>query len=95
MTNNEALSVMEKYHSGMSVSSDDYMSAFNKAIIALKKQAPKKPILHTFVEDGEKYSYYTCGNICDMYCEVHKQDKFCRICGQAIDWSENSEGDEE
>ena len=55
-----------------------------KSIEALEKQIPKKPIeIDTYGE------YYKCP-ICNKYIvdNFGCGYKFCRECGQAIDWSE-------
>ena len=58
-----------------------------KAIDALEKQIPKKPILHHIYENGNDYSYYECPNRCTVFDLVNSNDKFCRKCGQSLDWS--------
>lgn len=63
--------------------------AIEIATSAVKKQIPKKPIKHEFLDDyGEKDYYYVCPNRCDTYCQVYTNDKFCHKCGQALDWSD-------
>lgn len=63
---------------------DDFV--INKAIAALEKQIPKKPIK---LEDG----YYYCEH-CGEYKSLmffggsKKRFAYCPICGQALDWSE-------
>lgn len=56
--------------------------AIEIATSAIKKQIPKKPIKHDFLDD-----YYVCPNSCEIYCQVYTYDKFCHKCGQALDWS--------
>lgn len=56
---------------------DDLIKANGMAILALEKQIPEKPI--------KIYSHYLCPN-----CRSIKTSDmpFCRMCGQAIDWSD-------
>lgn len=57
---------------------------FDMAIEALEKQIPKKPV-DVITKDNE----FIC-MICPA-CEqvaVEFNDKFCRLCGQALDWTE-------
>ena len=63
--------------------SDLFSEAFQKAIEALEKQTPKKPIWDSC--NGE----YHCSS-CDVIMDVEYYNKlnFCGDCGQAIDWSE-------
>ena len=69
-----------------------YIKDADKAIEALEKQIPKKPIRcceikqkgNIFIarDDDE---YLKCPN---CQCLIKKRYFFCRMCGQAIDWSE-------
>lgn len=56
---------------------DNLIEANGAAILALEKQIPKKPI--------KIYSHYLCPN-----CRSIKTScaPFCRMCGQALDWSD-------
>lgn len=58
------------------------------AILALEKQIPKKPPLHSFSESHDTYTYFKCPNLCDTCCEVKNNMHFCPKCGQALDWSD-------
>lgn len=58
------------------------------AILALEKQIPKKPLLYSFSESHDTYTYFKCPNLCDAYCEVKNNMHFCPKCGQALDWSD-------
>lgn len=52
------------------------LMALDKAIVALEKQIPKKPI--------KKMRDYICS-----YCShiVYRTENFCSNCGNGIDWS--------
>ena len=52
---------------------------FDRAIEALEKQLPKKPVL--------KRKAYGGIMVCPI-CEVSDYGKYCRHCGQKIKWSE-------
>ena len=54
---------------------------FDRAIEALEKQLPKKPIEHP-AKFAPMYECPSCGNI-----DVYGQTK-CDECGQSLDWSE-------
>lgn len=59
----------------------DYSIAFETAIEALEKQIPKKP--H---KNYEKLNVKWCE--CGCYLgELKNEQKYCKNCGQAIDWS--------
>lgn len=65
--------------------SADLVAAFEDAISALQRHLPKKPI-----EPQEDYGTFQCPNCKGLiYTEDEfKTHKFCLMCGQAIDWSE-------
>lgn len=52
---------------------------YNLAIEALEKQLPKKPVL--------KRKAYG-GIMVRPICEASDSGKYCRYCGQKLDWSE-------
>ena len=61
-----------------------YNSVKRKAIEALEKQIPKKPILDTIFPSGvEWYLCPTCN-----HNNIEKCDCYCHNCGQALDWSD-------
>lgn len=71
------------------------LDAIGTAISALEKQIPKKPD-RGYDENEFGVTYYPVCPYCRgelngeyTLCEVWF--KFCPLCGQAIDWSENSE----
>lgn len=52
---------------------------------ALKKQIPKKPIIHGYREGREVNTIsYTCP-ICNKHID---KDNYCKHCGNTLDWSE-------
>lgn len=66
-------------------------------ITALKKQIPKKPMFYDtkFRQRGQKYgefvtieNAYNCPN-CNCTVWGTDKDKYCKHCGQALDWSED------
>ena len=79
MTNAEAKAIMEAY----AVPVFPLLPAIERAIEALGKQIPKKPIWDKW--NGE-YHCGLCGVI--MEAEYYYKRNFCGNCGQAIDWSE-------
>lgn len=85
MTNEEAINTIEH---GCIYRDKRGSEALEIAIIALKKQIPKKPLLHSFSENHDTYTYFKCPNLCDTYCEVKNNMHFCPECGQALDWSD-------
>lgn len=62
----------------------DYDIAFEKAVVAIEKQIPKKPQYneHSF----NAYICKTCGGLVGIQ-KVFKQ-AYCKECGQAVDWSD-------
>ena len=63
---------------------NDVEEVLNLSIKALEKQIPKKPM-----EVSTEYNEFIC-MICPSCQEIAVEfdDRFCRRCGQAIDWSE-------
>lgn len=70
--------------------------AGDKAIKALKKQIPKKPIIYNqlcrnrygeqfLLDDYEANKCPICNN--DIISGITYRAKYCSNCGQAIDWS--------
>lgn len=55
------------------------ITALTGAIEALEKQLPKKPVL--------KRKAYGGIMVCPI-CEASDSGKYCRYCGQKLDWSE-------
>lgn len=58
------------------------IAALQIAISALKKQTQKA--IKNISDDGIERYFCDCGNI------MHRKQKYCDICGQALDWSENN-----
>ena len=57
--------------------------ALNMAIEALEKQVPKKVAANIY-DDGEVSHICLCG------AEVEENQAYCDVCGQMIDWSDES-----
>ena len=57
-----------------------YVIDRNAVISALEKQIPKRPFLLRFSANKT----FAC--ICNA--RIKKGDKYCRVCGQALDWSD-------
>ncbi len=66
-------------------------TALTIAIQALEKQIPKKP--KAYIERG-KYFDYECPKCGMTYGQTTWHGKFCPNCGQALDFSERSDTDE-
>ena len=57
-------------------------------IKALEKQIPKKPTIKHLEAVGEKpYIKLKCPNCHSRHSLGEVYDKYCKICGQKIDWS--------
>lgn len=70
---------------------NDLITANGKAIEALEKQIPKKPVIKVYYDEDEethkkyKWKFYVC-SVCGENIAL-KSYTHCH-CGQAIDWSE-------
>ena len=90
MTEQEAISCLKadkEYLTDMKICDGEEM---DMAINALEKQIQKKPIIHTNDKDR-----LACCPVCDSNVDWTYEGfwrkgnpKYCRECGQAIDWSE-------
>lgn len=65
----------------------EYVMALDKAISALEKQTPKKPVF-------KNKAFFNFSGYCCPSCNRHiksmndpLQPDYCRDCGQALDWS--------
>ena len=78
MTNEEARKTLKEIKpipiDGFKIIAD----AYDMAIEALEKQTPKKPYW--------EYGVWHCKS-CGL--DVFRDDSFCPICGQAIDWRDD------
>ena len=78
MTNEEARKMLKEIKpipiDGFKIIAD----AYDMAIEALEKQTPKKPYW--------EYGVWHCKS-CGL--DVFRDDFFCPICGQAIDWEDD------
>lgn len=90
MTEQEAISCLKadkEYLTDMKICDGEEM---DMAINALEKQIQKKPIIHTNDKDR-----LACCPVCDSNVDWTYEGfwrkgnpKYCRECGQAIDWSD-------
>ena len=95
MTHEEALILLRHYlcflvpgrASGKSKLEYTRFEAFCKAIEALEKQIPKKPIIRKTEDYFGNVKHTLCPN-CKETEFVFAQPCFCHHCGQAIDWSD-------
>ena len=96
MTYEEALNILRNFlyflvpgrASGKSTLERIRIEAIYKAVEALEKQVPKKPII---IEAEDSFGYVKhilCPN-CEKVDFGYEHPCFCKHCGQAIDWEEN------
>lgn len=96
MTNEEAIKTIEVAIAEVEWNYPmDYAVAFETAISALEKQIPKKPIqanyivkvngVDTLLDENESTK---CPSCTYKDIEVKHGQKYCHICGQALDWSD-------
>ena len=78
MTPQEAIELVEQC--GLNIEGIKNIECENLIVSALEKQIPKKPYK----------PFATLNNIFACICNhaVSKGDKYCTICGQALDWSD-------
>ena len=83
MTNEEAIKMLKQWNEGLLPYEDEKegIECHNIAISALEKQIPEPPYLETPIG---AYDWYFCPN-CN-HNDVEYKDKYCRRCGQALDW---------
>lgn len=55
--------------------------AFNIAIDSVNKQIPRRATSHMLVDHSTIHFCERC------YSTVSKQENYCKICGQKLDWS--------
>lgn len=78
----EEIHVLEELESHIDIiekQKKKHIGLYNTAIEALEKQLPKKPVL--------KRKAYGGIIVCPI-CEASDSGKYCRYCGQKLDWSE-------
>lgn len=73
MTNEEALNILYK---GIAPNPTANNACIELCKKALEKQIPKKP------SETDKARCIHCG------CVVKRDERFCKNCGQALDWSD-------
>ena len=78
---------------------EEMLEVRNVAIKALDKQIPKKPqyVDTRFRHHGRRTSdgssldkCYKCPNCNSHIFHVFDSEKYCKYCGQALDWSDNN-----
>lgn len=91
MTYQEAIEMLTRAESNLRVWGDDLKIAKKMACEALEKQIPKKPIhackirrIGNSLIARDEDQYLKCPN---CGCIKTSDDLYCRMCGQAIDWS--------
>lgn len=93
MTNSEAIKILNTvlFFGKCDLPNEHAKECLKTAIQALEKQIPKKPC-YTFSEDEEILaSCEICDSNIDWTYQGHwrkGQPKYCRNCGQKIDWSD-------
>ena len=55
--------------------------------LAVEKQIPKKPR----VNDDSWFCCRNCGETFSLANTVHRKNKYCGNCGQALDWSDTND----
>lgn len=80
MTREEAIKYLEQH-----AFIDDEVK--DMCIESLEKQIPKKP-MEVITEDNE-FICMICPSCQEIAVEFN--DRFCKHCGQALDWSDNNE----
>ena len=91
MTNKEAAGILISQAivlgraSGKSTLERIRIEAIYKAVEALEKQTPKKPIIRKTEDYFGYVKYILCPN-CEKVEFGFNQPCFCERCGQAIDW---------
>lgn len=80
------------------ISNENAIQINDLAIKAVEKQIPKKPIqanyivkvngVDTLLDENE---FIKCPSCTYKDIEVKHEQKYCHICGQALDWSNESE----
>ena len=90
MTEQEAIEELKCYRAQRGTS---YPEEIAVAIKAIEKQIPKKPIINIGDTDKDRLA---CCPVCDSNVDWtyngfwrKGNPKYCRSCGQAIDWSVN------
>ena len=68
----------------------DDKTALEMAIQALEKQVPKKVLNLMLNADGKTTKVFK--GICPC-CQCIVTNEYCSRCGQAVDWSDENEGD--
>lgn len=69
----------------------NYAAAFDKAVEALEKQIPQKPMM---IESDYGDRIYACNSckrpIVNVWSRDDYKPKYCHYCGQRLDWSNHN-----
>lgn len=90
MTNREAIEELRKIRQSGAVIPQKRAQAIDKAVWALKKQIPMKPIKRIMDDDDHPVCPVCplCGVNTPNPKWLYPWEWWCTVCGQAIDWSE-------
>lgn len=92
MTYKDALWIFEnKDKDDIDISKKNLDLATEKAIEALEKQVPMKPVLKGLSYGDLNGGFAEYCSKCDIMIESMDWEKYCPNCGQAIDWSVENE----
>ena len=68
----------------------EYQKALERAVKALEKQIPRKPIDKTKPDDTASRAYENCNIIvcptCGRRLKLKSKGNYCDKCGQRLDW---------
>lgn len=67
----------------------DRKEALHMAIQALRKEKPQKPHKYIDIYETEKNGCPNCYEQKERNEILYAGQKYCSVCGQAIDWSES------
>lgn len=84
----------------LNTTKDELAEAMRMSIQALEKQIPKKPIFDYNLSDTLSKFHCECGKTIKVNHDVGIMDdndapNYCSNCGQKLDWSEESEENNE
>ena len=86
MTREDAIAII-KFYDSETYKPQKIKEALYMAIEDMEKQIPKKPM--EVITDDNEFICIICPSCQEISVEFN--DRFCRRCGQALDWSEEDE----